>query len=218
MLSPVLLPYHTAIVHELCNSLRVRLSSHTYSTRNNLTPRSACATTRSHCRAQDCAYGMPNTDLNTPVEKSEIHVFIEQSLNRLKGMSFLELVTSNSSFCIRVKYGVKLIASPDSDRKLPQVLRIKELLKRGIGVHHGGLLPIIKEVSYIPLPLPLPLPLRPPFASAYGSADGRNALFSRSRQSALCYGDFRDGSQYLSHSPILSLSLSLLLALALPLQ
>lgn len=29
------------------------------------------------------------------------------------------------------------------------MLRIKELLKRGIGVHHGGLLPIIKEVVEI---------------------------------------------------------------------
>jgi antiviral helicase SKI2 len=28
-------------------------------------------------------------------------------------------------------------------------VRIKELLKRGIGVHHGGLLPIIKEMVEI---------------------------------------------------------------------
>lgn len=31
------------------------------------------------------------------------------------------------------------------DSKLPQVLRVEELLLRGIGVHHGGLLPILKE-------------------------------------------------------------------------
>jgi superfamily II RNA helicase len=29
---------------------------------------------------------------------------------------------------------------------LLQVLRIQELLQRGIGVHHAGLLPIVKEV------------------------------------------------------------------------
>ena len=30
--------------------------------------------------------------------------------------------------------------------KLPQIRRMIDLLSRGIGVHHGGLLPIIKEV------------------------------------------------------------------------
>lgn len=32
-----------------------------------------------------------------------------------------------------------------SDAELPQVNRIRELLSRGIGIHHGGLLPILKE-------------------------------------------------------------------------
>ena len=30
-----------------------------------------------------------------------------------------------------------------------QVSRIQELLKRGLGVHHSGVLPIIKEVSHL---------------------------------------------------------------------
>lgn len=51
--------------------------------------------------------------------KSEVHVIIEKSLTRLKG----------------------------SDRKLPQIERMRDLLSRGVGVHHGGLLPIVKEVS-----------------------------------------------------------------------
>jgi len=33
-----------------------------------------------------------------------------------------------------------------SDKSLPQIARMRELLARGIGVHHGGLLPIVKEV------------------------------------------------------------------------
>lgn len=37
----------------------------------------------------------------------------------------------------------------DDDQKLPQVLALLPLLKRGIGVHHGGLLPILKEVVEI---------------------------------------------------------------------
>jgi len=34
----------------------------------------------------------------------------------------------------------------DEDKQLPQIAMMLPLLKRGIGVHHGGLLPIVKEV------------------------------------------------------------------------
>jgi len=37
---------------------------------------------------------------------------------------------------------------PEPDRKLPQIKRMRDLLSRGIGVHHGGLLPIVKEVRF----------------------------------------------------------------------
>ncbi|KAE8215567.1 hypothetical protein CF327_g1163 [Tilletia walkeri] len=69
-------------------------------------------------RCEEYAGSMPNTDLCTAKEKGEVHIVIEKSLTRLKG----------------------------SDKKLPQILRMRELLSRGIGVHHGGLLPIVKEV------------------------------------------------------------------------
>ncbi|CAG8705918.1 1840_t:CDS:10, partial [Rhizophagus irregularis] len=72
-------------------------------------------------RCDDFAAALSNLDLCTNSEKSEIHVFIEKSLTRLN----------------------------ESDKSLPQVLRIRELLKRGIAVHHGGLLPIIKEMVEI---------------------------------------------------------------------
>ena len=35
------------------------------------------------------------------------------------------------------------------DRKVPQISQILPMLKRGIGVHHSGLLPIVKEVIEI---------------------------------------------------------------------
>ncbi|KAH9945513.1 antiviral helicase [Amylocystis lapponica] len=38
--------------------------------------------------------------------------------------------------------------SPD-DRQLPQISNLLPLLKRGVGIHHGGLLPILKEVIEI---------------------------------------------------------------------
>ncbi|KAJ7049427.1 rRNA-processing arch domain-containing protein [Mycena amicta] len=36
-----------------------------------------------------------------------------------------------------------------ADRELPQISNLLPLLKRGIGIHHGGLLPILKEVIEI---------------------------------------------------------------------
>lgn len=38
------------------------------------------------------------------------------------------------------------------DRQLPQITRMRELLGRGIGIHHGGLLPLVKGKQYQPLP------------------------------------------------------------------
>ncbi|KAK1443673.1 ATP-dependent RNA helicase ski2-like protein [Babesia gibsoni] len=37
----------------------------------------------------------------------------------------------------------------DDDRKMPQAALMLPLLKKGIGIHHGGLLPIIKEIVEI---------------------------------------------------------------------
>lgn len=68
-------------------------------------------------RCEENADALSNLDFCTAAEKSAIHMILEKSLARLK---------------------------PD-DRTLPQIRRIRELLSRGIAVHHGGLLPIVKE-------------------------------------------------------------------------
>ncbi|GBG28926.1 ATP-dependent RNA helicase DOB1 [Hondaea fermentalgiana] len=67
------------------------------------------------------AANMQSLNLTTAAERGRIHVVFRQALARLQG----------------------------SDRELPQVLRVKDLVTRGIGVHHGGLLPILKEVVEI---------------------------------------------------------------------
>ncbi|XP_058099554.1 DExH-box ATP-dependent RNA helicase DExH11 isoform X2 [Magnolia sinica] len=69
-------------------------------------------------RCDKSADNLPGTDLTTSSEKSEIRIFCDKAFSRLKG----------------------------SDRNLPQVVRVQNLLRRGIGVHHAGLLPIVKEV------------------------------------------------------------------------
>jgi ATP-dependent RNA helicase DOB1 len=37
----------------------------------------------------------------------------------------------------------------EEDRVLPQIEQMLPILKRGIGIHHGGLLPIVKEIIEI---------------------------------------------------------------------
>ena len=68
-------------------------------------------------RCEENADALSNLDFCTASEKSAIHMILEKSLARLKA----------------------------DDKQLPQIRRIRELLSRGIAVHHAGLLPIVKE-------------------------------------------------------------------------
>lgn len=81
----------------------------------------ACIFVFSKKRCEENADALSNVDFCTATEKSNIHIIIERSLARLKM----------------------------DDRMLPQIQRLRELLSRGIAVHHGGLLPIVKEVVEI---------------------------------------------------------------------
>ena len=72
-------------------------------------------------RCEENADSLSNQDFCTASEKSTIHMNIERSIARLK----------------------------PEDRILPQIRRLRELLGRGIAVHHGGLLPIVKELVEI---------------------------------------------------------------------
>ncbi|KAI9141382.1 antiviral helicase [Paraphysoderma sedebokerense] len=72
-------------------------------------------------KCEEYSSGLSGLDLLTASEKSEVHIVVEKSLMRLNG----------------------------DDRELPQILRMRELMSRGIAVHHGGLLPIMKEMVEI---------------------------------------------------------------------
>lgn len=63
-------------------------------------------------RIDQVADNLNSLDLTSASEKAEIHIFVEQSVARLKG----------------------------GDRRLPQILRLKQMLKRGLAVHHAGML------------------------------------------------------------------------------
>lgn len=69
-------------------------------------------------RCDKSADYITSLDLTSKSEKSEIRTFCDKAFSRLKG----------------------------SDKNLPQVVRVQHLLRRGIGIHHAGLLPIVKEV------------------------------------------------------------------------
>ncbi|KAL2015537.1 hypothetical protein VTK56DRAFT_5248 [Thermocarpiscus australiensis] len=87
--------------------------------KQNLLP--ACIFVFSKKRCEENADALSNQDFCTAQEKSAIHMTIEKSIARLK----------------------------PEDRVLPQIIRLRELLSRGIAVHHGGLLPIVKELVEI---------------------------------------------------------------------
>ncbi|XP_029700666.1 superkiller complex protein 2 [Takifugu rubripes] len=77
------------------------------------------AFTFSRTRCDENARSLDSLDLTTSVEKAEIHSFFQKSLSRLRG----------------------------GDRQLPQILLMRDLLKKGVAVHHSGILPILKEVT-----------------------------------------------------------------------
>ena len=80
-----------------------------------------CVFVFSKKRCEENADALSSLDFCTASEKSAIHTIVERSIGRLR----------------------------PEDRRLPQILRLRDLLGRGIAVHHGGLLPIVKEIVEI---------------------------------------------------------------------
>ena len=126
--------------------------------KENMLP--ACLFVFSKRRCEENADALSNLDYCSASEKSAIHIAIEKSIARLK----------------------------PEDRELPQIRRLRELLKRGIAVHHGGMLPIMKEVVEIlfakslvkvlfateTFAMGLNLPTRTVVFSGYRKHDGRS--------------------------------------------
>jgi antiviral helicase SKI2 len=125
--------------------------------KQNLLP--GCIFVFSKKRCEENADSLSNQDFCTATEKSAIHMIVEKSIARLK----------------------------PEDRILPQIRRLREMLGRGIAVHHGGLLPIVKEIVEIlfaktlvkvlfateTFAMGLNLPTRTVVFSGYRKHDGR---------------------------------------------
>ncbi|EDX14107.1 helicase SKI2W [Drosophila simulans] len=84
--------------------------------RGNMMPVVAFTLSRNRCDSNLAA--LQSVDLNTEKEKGAVQKFFLQCLAKLK----------------------------PPDRTIPQVLILKDALERGIGVHHSGILPILKEI------------------------------------------------------------------------
>ncbi|KAM6391491.1 exosome RNA helicase MTR4 isoform 2-T2 [Rhynochetos jubatus] len=64
-------------------------------------------------------------------------------------MTKLDFNTDEEKKMVEEVFNNAIDCLSDEDKKLPQVEHILPLLKRGIGIHHGGLLPILKETIEI---------------------------------------------------------------------
>ena len=64
-------------------------------------------------------------------------------------MSKLDFNSEDEKALVTTVYDNALESLSEEDRALPQVVSILPLIKRGVGIHHGGLLPILKEVLEI---------------------------------------------------------------------
>lgn len=64
-------------------------------------------------------------------------------------MCKLEFNTDDEKEMVSTVFRNAIDALSEDDRNLPQIEQILPLLRRGIGIHHGGLLPILKEVIEI---------------------------------------------------------------------
>lgn len=64
-------------------------------------------------------------------------------------MTKLDLNTIEEKKLVDEVFSNAMDVLSEDDRKLPQVENVLPLLRRGIGIHHGGLLPILKETIEI---------------------------------------------------------------------
>jgi antiviral helicase SKI2 len=73
-------------------------------------------------KCEESADSLYSTDLTAgAAERNQIHLFYNSAISRLSS----------------------------ADQKVPQISRMRESLKRGIGVHHSGLLPIVNEATEV---------------------------------------------------------------------
>ena len=98
--------------------------------------------TKMHYKIEEIVDYLDNKDLCPAV----IFVFsIKRITEYSKMLSLKNLVPRNQQNEISNFFRSVVSTMPPEDRKIPQVKELEEILQSGIGVHHAGLLPILKE-------------------------------------------------------------------------
>lgn len=64
-------------------------------------------------------------------------------------MARMEFNTQEEKQLVEHVFNNAIESLSEDDKNLPQIVTLLPLLKRGVGIHHGGLLPILKEVIEI---------------------------------------------------------------------
>ena len=79
-----------------------------------------------------------------------IFAFSKKEVENLAlSLSKLDFTTINEKKLICRIFNNAISTLNDCDKMLPQILSLLSLIKRGIGIHHSGLLPILKEIVEI---------------------------------------------------------------------
>ena len=86
------------------------------------------------------------------VMEEGLHPFIVFALSKREceahagALHVLDLTTDDEKAAVDSVFKAAIDVLSDDDRRLPQIARLLPMLRRGVGVHHSGQLPILKEV------------------------------------------------------------------------
>jgi ATP-dependent RNA helicase DOB1 len=112
--------------------------------------RAHSSTTASKRRVALDAYKIVKMIMERQYEPVIVFAFSKRECERLAlQMAKLDFNDDDEKALLERVFNNAVASLSDDDQQLPQVQRILPLLKRGIGIHHSGLLPILKEVIEI---------------------------------------------------------------------
>ena len=102
--------------------------------------------TKTHMKIEDIIDYLYENNLTPAV----IFVFSIKRINEYaKMLSTKMLISQNESNKISKFYNECINTLSNEDKQIPQIKELREMLRNGIGIHHSGLLPILKEIIEI---------------------------------------------------------------------
>ncbi|XP_057669557.1 SKI2 subunit of superkiller complex protein isoform X1 [Diorhabda carinulata] len=86
------------------------------------------------------------------LKKNDLLPVVAFTFSRLKcdnnaaNLTSLDLTTQKEKAYITLSFNRWIRCLKEPDQNIPQIMKMRDILTRGIGVHHSGILPIIKEI------------------------------------------------------------------------